>query len=122
MQTKINWFEIPSTDFARAVKFYETIFDAKLKVDDLGNMPLGIFVDDKGESVGCVVHSEHMKPSEQGALLYLDATPDFDAVLDRVTKAGGRIVMGKLELPRELGYIAQFIDTEGNRVALHAEH
>jgi predicted enzyme related to lactoylglutathione lyase len=30
--------------------------------------------------------------------------------------------MNKYELPKELGYIAQFIDSEGNRVALHAEH
>lgn len=122
MQTKINWFEIPSTDFSRAVRFYETIFDAKLKIEDFGDMPMGIFVDGNNEGVGCVAYSEHMTPSEQGAVIYLDATPGFDAVLDRVKQAGGRIVMDKMELPRELGYIAHFIDTEGNRVALHAEH
>jgi predicted enzyme related to lactoylglutathione lyase len=83
---------------------------------------MGIFVDGNNEGVGCVAYSEHMKPSEQGAVIYLDATPGFDAVLDRVKQAGGRIVMDKMELPRELGYIAHFIDTEGNRVALHAEH
>jgi hypothetical protein len=122
MQTKINWFEIPSADFSRAVKFYETVFDSKLKIEDFGNMPMGIFVDGKGEGVGCVVHSENMSPSEQGAVIYLDATPGFDAVIERVKQAGGRIVMDKMTLPRELGYIAHFIDTEGNRVALHAEH
>lgn len=122
MQTKINWFEIPTADFSRAVKFYETVFDSKLKIEDFGNMPMGIFVDGNGEGVGCVVHSEHFVPSEHGALLYLDATPSFDTVLGRIEKAGGRIVMDKMELPHEHGYIAHFIDTEGNRVALHAEH
>jgi len=33
MQTKINWFEIPSADFARATRFYETLFDPSLKIE-----------------------------------------------------------------------------------------
>lgn len=122
MQTKINWFEIPTTDFSRAVRFYETVFDSKLKIENCDNMPMGIFADGNGEGVGCVVHGEHFVPSEHGVLLYLDATPSFDAVLERVEKAGGRIAMNKMKLPGELGYIAHLIDTEGNRVALHAEH
>jgi hypothetical protein len=122
MQTKINWFEIPSTDFSRAVKFYETIFDSKLKVEDFGGLPMGIFSGPDGDSVGCVIHGEHFVPSANGAVLYLDATPGMDQVLGRIEAAGGRIVMDKMELPRELGYIAHFIDTEGNRVALHALH
>jgi uncharacterized protein len=122
MQTKINWFEIPATDFSRAVGFYETIFGAKLKIEDFGNMPMGIFTDGNGEGVGCVAHGEHMRPSEHGAIVYLDATAGMDDVLGRIVPAGGRIVMDKLALPQELGYIAHFIDTEGNRVALHAEH
>lgn len=121
MQTKINWFEIPSTDFDRAVKFYETIFDSKLKVEQFGELPMGIFTAQDGDSVGCVVHGEHFVPNENGPLLYLDATPSLDAVLARVGKAGGRVLMEKMELPRNLGFIAHFIDTEGNRLALHAE-
>lgn len=122
MQTKINWFEIPSTDFSRAVKFYETIFDSELKVEDFGGNPMGIFTAADGNGVGCVVHGEHFVPSENGAVLYLDATPALDQVLERIEAAGGRVVMNKMELPRELGYIAHFIDTEGNRLALHAMH
>lgn len=121
MQTKINWFEIPSTDFDRAVKFYETIFDSKLKVEQFGELPMGIFTAQDGDGVGCVVHGEHFVPNENGPLLYLDATPSLDAVLARVGKAGGRVLMEKMELPRNLGFIAHFIDTEGNRLALHAE-
>ncbi len=30
MTNAINWFEIPVTDFARAKKFYETLFDAEI--------------------------------------------------------------------------------------------
>ncbi|MFD2273604.1 hypothetical protein ACFS07_28025 [Undibacterium arcticum] len=53
-------------------------------------------------------------------MIYLDAGPSIDRVLARIEPAGGSIQMGKTELPRELGYIAHFIDTEGNRLALHA--
>ena len=120
MQTKINWFEIPSADFARAVKFYETIFDSKLKVEQFGESPMGIFTAQDGNSVGCVVHGEQYVPNENGPVLYLDATPAIDAVLARIGKAGGRVLMEKMELPRNLGFIAHFRDTEGNRLALHA--
>ena len=30
MQTKINRFEIPTTDFSRTVKFYETVCGSKV--------------------------------------------------------------------------------------------
>lgn len=121
MQTKINWFEIPSSDFARAVKFYETIFDSKLKVEQFGGAPMGVFAGEAG-SVGCVVHSEQVKPNENGTLIYLDATPGMDKVLDRIEAAGGRVLLQKTALPEEMGYIAHFMDTEGNRLALHAMH
>lgn len=123
MQTKINWFEIPSADFQRAVKFYETIFDSKLKIDQCGPFPMGIFTgkDSDDDAVGCVIHGEHFVPNEHGPVLYLDATPGIDKVIGRVKEAGGRVLMDKMELPRNLGFIAQFIDTEGNRLALHAE-
>ena len=122
MQTKINWFENPSIDFQRAVRFYETIFDTRLKIEDFGSLPMGIFTGADGNSVGSVVHGEQFVPSDKGPVLYLDATPGFDAVLARIETAGGRILMNKMELPRELGYIAHFIDSEGNRIALHAAH
>ena len=34
--------------------------------------------------------------------------------------ASGKVVLGKTEITPEIGYYALFIDTEGNRVALHS--
>lgn len=121
MQTKINWFEIPSSDFARAVTFYETIFGNRLKVEQFGGAPMGIFAGQDG-SAGCVIQSEQLKPNENGTLIYLDATPGIDQILERIEAAGGRVVLQKTALPEEMGYIAHFMDTEGNRLALHAMH
>ncbi|KIF83753.1 VOC family protein [Noviherbaspirillum autotrophicum] len=121
MQTKINWFEIPSTDFSRAISFYERIFDTKLRMEQFGEVPMGIFTAHDGDGVGCVVHGEHFIPNENGPILYLDADSGLDKILARIESAGGRILMEKMALPRNLGYIAHFMDTEGNRLALHAE-
>jgi uncharacterized protein len=121
MQTKINWFEIPSSDFSRAVRFYETIFDSKLKVEQFGGGPMGIFAGHDG-SAGCVIQSEQLRPDENGTLIYLDATPGMDLILERIEAAGGRVLLKKTALPEEMGYIAHFLDTEGNRLALHAMH
>jgi uncharacterized protein len=121
MQTKINWFQIPSTDLNRAVKFYETIFDSKLRLEQIGESPMGIFTAQDGDSIGCVVHGKQFVPNENGPVLYLDATPSIDAVLARVGKAGGRVLVEKTELPNNIGFVAHFIDTEGNRLALHAQ-
>jgi uncharacterized protein len=121
MQTKINWFEIPSSNFARAVRFYETIFDSTLKVEQFGGAPMGIFAGQDG-SVGCVIDSEQIRPNENGTLVYLDATPGMDSVLERIASAGGRILLNKTALPEEMGYIAHFVDSEGNRIGLHAMH
>jgi len=120
MHTRINWFEIPSTDFQRATKFYEALFATELKIEDGGPVKMAIFHDASGDSCGCVAHFEHYQPSANGTVIYLDAGPSIDRVLARIEPAGGSIQMDKTELPRELGYIAHFIDTEGNRLALHA--
>ncbi|WP_431210939.1 hypothetical protein ACQ86N_34075 [Puia sp. P3] len=61
------------------------------------------------------------KPSEtDGPIIYLNANPDVQRVLDKITAAGGKIVVPKTEISPEYGHMAVFIDTEGNRVALHS--
>lgn len=120
MQTKINWFEIPSTDFARAVKCYETLFDAKLKVENFGASAIGVFTGPDGDGLGCVINGENYVPGADGVVLYLDAGASIDTVIGRIEAAGCRIKAGKTELPQGMGFVAYFIDTEGNRLGLHA--
>jgi uncharacterized protein len=52
-------------------------------------------------------------------LLYLNANPDVQNVLDKVEAAGGKIVVPKMEIPG-YGFMAVFLDSEGNRIALHS--
>lgn len=120
MHTKIDWFEIPSADFARAAKFYEAVFATKLRVEGFGDTQLGVFITEGGESIGAVIDGGDYVPGTSGPVLYLEAKPSIDAVLERIEPAGGSIKMGKFALPDDMGYIAHFLDTEGNRLALHS--
>jgi predicted enzyme related to lactoylglutathione lyase len=61
-------------------------------------------------------------PSEIGPLIYLNGGDDLNNVLCRVNEAGGRVIMEKTFLSESAGYFALFIDSEGNRLALHSKH
>ncbi len=124
MNNAISWFEIPSTDLARATQFYETIFNVKLAPLDLPNIKMRMFpLDDMQTGVGgAVVNSEgfHKPSATDGPLIYLNANPDVQNVLDRVEAAGGKIMVPKTMISPEYGYMAVIIDTEGNRIGLHS--
>ncbi len=124
MNNAISWFEIPSTDLARATQFYETIFNVKLAPLDLPNIKMRMFpLDDMQTGVGgAVVNSEgfHKPSATDGPLIYLNANPDVQNVLDRVEAAGGKIMVPKTMISPEYGYMAVIIDTEGNRIGFHS--
>jgi predicted enzyme related to lactoylglutathione lyase len=75
-----------------------------------------------GKASGGLVQSEMHKPSVDGAVVYLNANPSIQTVLDRIENAGGKVVMPKTEISPEIGCMAFFIDSEGNKVALHAQN
>ena len=121
----LNWFEIPVVDFDRAKKFYENIFSFQMPESNMGPTRMGFFLYDfkAGKVGGAIVYSpEFHKPSDKGALIYLNCQPDLHVVLNKVEDAGGKILMEKCLISQEqnLGYQAFIIDSEGNRVALHS--
>ena len=119
----ISWFEIPATDLGRAQKFYETVFNLKLNALDLPNIKMRMFqIEDPMGVGGAIVDSGGFhKPSlTDGPLIYLNANPDVQNVLDKVEAAGGKIMVPKTEISPEYGNMAVIIDTEGNRIALHS--
>ncbi|CAG4886251.1 VOC family protein [Paraburkholderia saeva] len=117
----IAWFEIPSTDFDRAVRFYETVLGNPMRREDFGQ-PIAVFGYGEQATGGCVVGGTSLKPSAAGTMVYLNATPDVNTVLARVEKAGGKVEGPAIQLPADIGYIAFITDTEGNRIGLHSQH
>ena len=120
MANAINWFEIPVVDFGRAKKFYNTIFGFEMQEQKMGGYMMGFFPADQSGVSGAICHGEGYKPSAEGTLIYLNADGRIDEVIDRIEKAGGKIVMPKSLVTDDIGYIAYFTDTEGNKVALHS--
>ena len=118
----INWFEIAAADFDRAKKFYESIFDCQMPENTMGPVKMGFFLYDfkSGKIGGAVCHGNGYTPSQQGSLVYLNGDPDLQTILNRVENAGGKILQPKTLVSPEIGYVAFFSDTEGNKIALHS--
>lgn len=117
MRHFIHWFELPATDFDRAVRFYQQVFHVELKVEHFMADRIAVFPD----SSGCVMASSRLQPATQGTRVYLDGSPDVDTVLARVAAAGGQVLLPAMALPDGNGCIGLFADSEGNVVGLHTE-
>lgn len=120
----ISWFEIPTINLERAQKFYEAIFQIQLIPMEMPNFKMRMFpIEDPMNGIGGALSNAEgfYKPSAtDGPLIYLNANPDVQIVLDRIEKAGGKILVPKTEISPEYGHMAVFIDSEGNRIALHS--
>ena len=118
----VIWFEIPVSDMDRAKKFYETVFKIKIEIVDLGGLLMGWFPDlgKANGARGTLIKQESYIPSQEGTLVYFGCD-DLQNELNRVEKAGGKIYQPKTEISPEHGCMGVFIDTEGNRVALHSQ-
>ncbi|MFD2727365.1 VOC family protein [Hyunsoonleella rubra] len=118
----VGWFEIPVSDMDRAKAFYETVFQVKLDVQNFGGLLMGWFpfAEGKEGAAGTLIKQESYIPSQEGTLVYF-MSEDVQNELDRVEGAGGKIYQPKTEISPEHGCMGVFIDTEGNRVALHSK-
>lgn len=116
----INWFEIPATDISRAAKFYGSILDEKLEVMDFADTKMAMIGQGgQGQVHGALVAGHGYSPSKDGAIVYLNGGRDLNTPLARVSTSGGSVIVPKTKIG-EHGYIAMFIDSEGNRVAFHS--
>jgi predicted enzyme related to lactoylglutathione lyase len=120
MSNALDWFEIPVTDLARARRFYAALLQAELQEESMNGQRMAVLPYRQGGVGGALMVGEQFVPSTQGTVVYLPAGDDLDGALARVEAAGGRVVMGKTLLSEQIGSIAFFQDTEGNRVGLHS--
>lgn len=120
MANVINWFEIPATDFDRAKKFYSEVLEGEMHINECMGVKMAFFPMEGDGVGGAICTGEGYTPSASGAKVYLSGGEDLSASLARVEKAGGKVVMPKTKISDEVGYMAFFIDTEGNNVAFHS--
>ena len=121
MNNPVVWFEIPVIDLARASRFYRTVFGFTFEELQQGSSKrarLSAHPDGRGAS-GSLTMGENYTPSHAGTLVYIHVD-DVDLTLALVTYAGGKTVQAKLSFG-PAAVIAQFEDTEGNKVGLYSE-
>lgn len=120
MENLVNFIDIPAADFSRAVSFYKAILGLEITETDAFGTKMGFFPTDGTNVSGAIVQGEDYQPSTQGVIVYLNGGSDLQTVLDKVATNNGKIIVPKTHISPEVGYIGMFIDTEGNKMAVHS--
>src|SRR5438105_3584859 len=102
----LTWFEIPVKDMKRARTFYETILDIKMETMP-NQMEETVFFPRLPETImaqsgilsGALVKADRLKPSGDGPLIYLNAYPSINKVLERIQPAGGEVLAERTKIP-----------------------
>ena len=119
MTNVVVWFDVPTNDFDRGVKFYSDILGAPVRVQEYEGQKLGFFpMEGEGSGGDIVPPGFGNNPSSTGTRIYLNCEGKLDEVLRRVEKSGGKVVQQPFQIPD--GRIAVIEDTEGNTVGLHS--
>lgn len=115
---EVRYLEIPVNDIDRAVAFYEAVFDVKLDRTTVDGYAMAHFPS-LGERLGADVtlaKGDVYVPSKHGAIVYFHVA-DIDAVMSRATARGATVLYAKEEVKAGT-WVAEFEDSEGNRIAL----
>jgi len=122
MKNLVAFFEIPATNFERAVKFYETVLNIQLDgLCDCGTEKMAFFPEEGGQCPGAISWAADLHPSKDGVLIHLQVE-NLEAAIAAIEKAGGKIIRPKTKIEAEgRGYFALFIDSERNRVGIYSD-
>ncbi|WP_020571603.1 VOC family protein [Neolewinella persica] len=120
MNNYVSIFEIPATDFERALKFYQSILSIKIESMDFAGMQMGLFPYEDQMVIGSIMKGEGYKPTSDGVTIYLNGGEDLQAILNKVEPNEGKIVVPKTPHADESGFFAIFLDSEGNKIGLHS--
>lgn len=121
LDSLVSWFEIPVVHFQRAKAFYEHVFQTSLEVGILGEYTMGFFPVSSGPS-GSLVMGEGYKPSVYGPRIYINCNPDLQPFVNRALEMGGQIIVPKMKISEEVGFICFVLDSEGNSLAMHSQN
>jgi uncharacterized protein len=117
----VTYFEIPVTDMERATRFYEAVFELDLerqKIDGY-DMALFPFAPDAPGATGALAKGDVYVPAKAGPVVYF-GVDDIEALLSRALASGGKVLYPKKDVG-QFGFVAEFEDSEGNRIAVHSK-
>jgi len=78
------------------------------------------FTEGKSGASGSLIQNDAYEPSESKGVLIYFSSIDVNNEMNRVEAAGGKIIQPKTQISEDVGYMALFTDSEGNRIALHS--
>ena len=119
-------FEFPAEDRKRIAKFYTSAFGWKTQMlgEDMGNYVLATTaaeVDKSGRpkkrgiiNGGFYTKTDDMPAQYPSVVIAVD---DIKKSMNKVAKAGGKVIGEPMEIPG-VGMYVSFFDTEGNRVSI----
>src|SRR4051812_4464267 len=116
----VGWFEIYVQDMNRAQAFYEATFQTTLERLEVPGVELLAFPF-QAERPGCpgaLVKMEGKDSGIGGTLIYFSCA-DCAVEAARAAQHGARVVKEKTPIG-QYGFIALFIDPEGNMIGLHS--
>ncbi|UUC44835.1 VOC family protein [Flavobacterium cerinum] len=118
-QNPVVYFEIPVTDLDRAIRFYTAVFDFNFEKTNIDHNEMALFpLSDTLPGIsGGLAKGEIYKPTLNGIVIYFH-TNSIEQTLQKAIANGGQELYPKTS-NGELGFVAEFMDSEGNRIALH---
>lgn len=114
------WIDIPVTDLPRSIKFYQEVLAKPIHHINEHGFEFGLLPHENDNVSGCLAVMPDRKPSQNGALVYLNVEGRLaDAVL-AATKNGGQ-ELSPITQMGPYGHRAVILDSEGNAVALYSK-
>ena len=117
----INWFELFTTDFDRAKRFYDTILQTELQTVPTQNCEeskksgihqMAVFPYNRESGIGGAISKiDGCTPGAGGTVVYLNVEGDLQGVLDRTPAAVGEVIKPLTPIG-EHGFIGIIKDTE----------
>ena len=117
---EFSWHELATHDSPAAYRFYERLFQwEKMSTMDMGGGALYQMFGRAGVMLGGMFNNPPNSSTPPGWLHYVRVA-DLAQAIDAVTTQGGHVVSGPMEVPGG-DTIAQCVDPQGARFALHAK-
>lgn len=115
---QLSYFEIPVSNMDRAIAFYSAVFGIELEPKTIDGYEMALFPSaDGARANGALAKGDVYIPGKAGAILYF-VVDNIDDTLALATANGGKVLLEKQGLGAQ-GFVAEFEDSEDNRIALH---
>ena len=115
---RVVWVDIPVKDLDRSIAFYKAVLANNVSKVEMPGMSFAV-LDHQDGNGGCLVPNAAHVSSTGGVLVYLNGDGRIRAAVAEVEKNGGKILEPVTSIGPH-GFRAVFLDSEGNRIALHS--